>query len=111
MAKRGGGIDTPTTPNKEASGGDDGSRPPEIPLKIVVSGNAVTVIADMHATMQKVVIDALQQSNQVGQPPENWELKDDQGNVLDLSKKVKEFRLTPNATLFLSLKAGAAGGR
>ncbi|WP_346659838.1 DUF2604 domain-containing protein [Bradyrhizobium sp. 200] len=45
----------------------------------------------------------------MAQPPENWEIKNEAGELLDPDKKVGEFGFGKEVTLFLSLKAGVAG--
>lgn len=82
----------------------------QIMLRVVVNGTPVELTANVHAPLHTVIREALRLSNNVGQPPENWELKDLAGNLLDPDKKVEDYNIAPGATLFLSLKAGAAGG-
>lgn len=81
----------------------------KITLTIVVNGEPVSVEANINAPLHTVIAKALAESGNVGQPPENWELKDEAGNVLDASKKIEDVSLTAGVKLFLSLKAGAAG--
>lgn len=81
----------------------------KIDLMIVVGGTPTVVSANLNAPLQTVVPKALEQTGNVGQPPENWELKNSAGVVLDLSKKIEDLGLTADTKLFLSLKAGAAG--
>ena len=52
---------------------------------------------------------ALHETQNLAQPPENWEIKDEAGTVLDPEKHVGEYHFGKEVTLFLSLKAGAAG--
>lgn len=81
----------------------------KVALTIVVNGDAVSVEANMNAPLHTVITKALSESGNLGQPPENWELKDEAGAVLDASKKIEELGLVAGQKLFLSLKAGAAG--
>ncbi|WP_246174189.1 DUF2604 domain-containing protein [Bradyrhizobium paxllaeri] len=53
---------------------------------------------------------ALEETNNLAQPPENWEIKNEAGELLDPDKKLGEFGFGKQVTLFLSLKAGVAGG-
>jgi hypothetical protein len=59
--------------------------------------------------LKMVIEKALKQSNNTGQPKENWELKDESGNLLDLDKKISDFGFTDNVKLFLNIKAGVGG--
>lgn len=78
-------------------------------LTIVVNGQPVEVEANENAPLQSVVGKALEKSGNVGQPAENWELKDAAGALLDLRKKIGEYNFADDVKLFLSLKAGVAG--
>jgi hypothetical protein len=81
----------------------------KITLIIVVNGEPVSVEANVNAPLHTVIAKALADSGNVGQPPENWELKDEGGAVLDASKKIEDSGISAGQKLFLSLKAGAAG--
>lgn len=78
-------------------------------ITIVVNGTPVEVEANIHAPLHTVVTKALNDSGNIGQPWENWELRDAEGDLLDLTKKVGEFEFTAGFGLFLSLKAGIGG--
>lgn len=83
--------------------------PEEIALVVVINGQPFEVEANIHAPLRTVVAKALEESKNTGQPPENWELRDETGTLLDQAKKVSEFHFAPGAKLFLSLKAGVGG--
>ena len=78
-------------------------------LVIVVNGEPVRVEANPHAPLRTVVPLALAEAHVVGQPPENWELRDAAGNLLDLARKIETFGFTVATELFLSLRAGVGG--
>ena len=52
---------------------------------------------------------ALEKSHNSGQNPENWQLRDAAGNILDQSKRVGAYGLKKDSKLFLNLKAGGGG--
>lgn len=81
---------------------------PRIDLTIIVNGQPTVVRANPNAPLRTVVEKALEQTNNTGQPPENWELNYN-GTVLDLSAKIETFGFGPDAKLFLNLKAGIGG--
>ena len=81
----------------------------DIVLKIVVNGQQTEVRVNEEAPLSTVIPKALEQTKNTGQPPSNWELKDSEGNVLDINKKVDDFHFKPETILFLSLKAGVGG--
>lgn len=78
-------------------------------LTIVVNGQPVEIEANENAPLRSLVGRALELSGNVGQPPENWELRDAEGILLDLDKKIKEFSFPEGVKLFLNLKAGIGG--
>jgi hypothetical protein len=80
-----------------------------IDLVIVINGQPFEVEAENKEALRAVVARALEQSNNTGQPPENWELRDETGKLLDLAKKVSDFHFADHTKLFLSLKAGIGG--
>ncbi|MER9362865.1 DUF2604 domain-containing protein [Mesorhizobium sp. M0500] len=92
----------------ETTGQQTGSKN-KINLTIIVNGEPVSVEANVNAPLHTIIAKALTDSGNVGQPPENWELKDEGGAVLDASKKIEEIGIAAGQKLFLSLKAGAAG--
>lgn len=77
-----------------------------VTLTVVVNGQPTQISAEPNASVQSLVERALQQTGNIGQPPENWELRDASGNTIGPSRKVSEFA---GATLFLNLKAGIGG--
>jgi hypothetical protein len=81
----------------------------QIDVNVVVNGQPVTVRVNLNAPLQTVVLKALHDSGNSGQPLDNWELRDAAGQVLDLTRKVEDYGITPGATLFLNLKAGVGG--
>ena len=83
--------------------------PKKISITVVVSGQptVVDVIAD--APLGTIIPDALHQTENSGQPPENWELRDADGNLLDLNKKIEDYGFPPKVRLFLNQKAGVGG--
>jgi hypothetical protein len=78
-------------------------------ITIVVASTPTEVTRNENAPLGSVVAKALEQTKNVGQPPDNWELKDQAGNILDLTKKIRDFHFPEDVVLFLSLKAGIGG--
>jgi len=81
----------------------------KIVLTVIVNGVSTEVDANLNAPLHTIIPKALQQTNNTGQPPDKWELKDENGSVLDVSKKIEEFNFPEGTKLFLSLKAGVGG--
>lgn len=83
--------------------------PNEFALVVVINGQPFPITANVNEPLRVVVVKALAESKNSGQPAENWELRDEAGALLDLAQKVGEFHFAPGAKLFLSLKAGIGG--
>ncbi|MEJ7791964.1 MAG: DUF2604 domain-containing protein [Gaiellaceae bacterium] len=83
--------------------------PNKIDVTVVVNGSPVVVEANQNAPLHTVISKALQQTGNSGQPPENWELRDAAGTLLDGSKKIEDFGFPADVRVFLSLKAGVGG--
>ena len=80
-----------------------------IPLTVVVNGQPTVVDAVVEEPLRAVIEPALRQTGNSGQPAENWELRDADGDLLDLEKKIEDYPFTEKTRLFLSLKAGVGG--
>jgi Protein of Unknown function (DUF2604) len=82
---------------------------PNIAIVVVVNGEPTTVEANPNAPLHTIIPKALAATGNVGQPPENWDLRDADGNVLDTDRKIESFGWVAGVRLFLSLKAGIGG--
>ncbi len=78
-------------------------------VNAVVAGKGVLIEARENQTLAEIREEALKRTENVGQPPENWEIKDEQGNLLDPAKTLCDYHFGPEVTIYISLKAGAAG--
>ena len=78
-------------------------------ITVVVGGTPTEVDANKNAPLHTLIPKALEQTGNQGQPPQNWELKDVNGVLLDVNKKIGDFNFPAGVTLFLSLKAGIGG--
>lgn len=81
----------------------------KISLTVVVNGQPTVVDVLDESPLAVVIPDALRQTENSGQPPENWELRDPDGSLLDLDKKIVDYGFPPKFRLFLNLKAGVGG--
>ena len=91
-------------------GGDHDHHGNVVKITMVVNGQPVTIEATQQEQLSDVRQRALTETQNLAQPPENWEIKDEAGTVLDPDKRVGHYHFGKEVTLFLSLKAGAAGG-
>jgi hypothetical protein len=81
----------------------------DIEITVVVNGQPTAVSANTNSPLHTIIPRALHNTGNSGQPPENWELRDAGGTLLDTSKKIETFGFPSGVTLFLSLKAGVGG--
>lgn len=80
-----------------------------IELVVVVSGQPERLRVNTHQTLEHLVHEALQKSGNHGQAPSDWELRTEEGALLDQSIMIGAGGLVDGVTLFLSPKAGAGG--
>lgn len=83
--------------------------PNKLDITVVVNGQPTIVEANINEPLHVIIPKALEQTGNMGQPPENWELRNEAGSLLDPAKKIEEYRFGPGAKLFLNLKAGVGG--
>ena len=81
----------------------------DIAITVVVNGQPTVVTANEEAPLHTVIPKALEQTGNAGQPPDNWELRDVAGNLLDVTRKIETFHFPEGVRLFLNLKAGVGG--
>jgi hypothetical protein len=81
----------------------------KIRIEVVVNGEATVVDASLDSPLSTIIPRALEQTGNTGQPPDNWELRDAQGTLLDTSHKIASFHFPSGVRLFLNLKAGVGG--
>ena len=93
-------------PGKSPPGGGDKNK---VALTVIVNGKATTVEANVNAPLQTIIPKALEQTNNTAQGPDNWDVKDRDGNILDIHRKIEDFGFEAGVKLFLSLKAGIGG--
>lgn len=80
-----------------------------IDVTVVVSGQPERLKVNVHQTLEHLVHEALQTSGNQGQPPSEWELRTEDGSLLDQATTVAAAGIHDGVTLFLSPKAGAGG--
>ena len=81
----------------------------KIDITIVVNGQPTVVVVEVESRLRTIIPDALRQTGNAGQPPDNWELRDTDGTLLDLDKTIEDYGFSDKVRLFLNLKAGVGG--
>ncbi len=79
-----------------------------IDVVVVVSGEDVHVSVNKNQKVSQLVREALRESGNAGQPPENWVLKSDAGNI-DLDQRISDAGITSGMKLYLNPKVGEGG--
>lgn len=96
-------------PDQQDHGKPDGGKDKES-VTVVVNGAPTVVALHGNPTLLEIVTQALDQTQNSGQPVENWELRTSDGTPLaDLDVRVKKLDLAEDAQLFLNLRAGIGG--
>jgi hypothetical protein len=88
---------------------EHGKGPEKVTFTIVVNGTPTEVEQNANSPLKAVIERALSNTQNLGQPPENWELRGDDGALLDPDRKIGSYEFRGAVTLFLSLKAGVGG--
>lgn len=81
----------------------------QLDLVVVVSGVPRAVQANAHEPLRNVVRDVLRDSGDAGRAAEDFELRTEDGRLLDLAAKGLDAGLKDGDTLFLNPRAGAGG--
>jgi hypothetical protein len=81
----------------------------KLTLVFVVGGEDVAVEINPNAPLKAALEKALAKSGNTGRPPNDWEVTDEGGSVLDPSTKVEDLGLQDGARLFLTPKVSKGG--
>ncbi len=80
-----------------------------IQLVVVVSGVARPAQVNIHEPLQNLVRDVLRDSGDAGRSLEDFELRAEDGRILDLHANAGDSGLQDGDTLFVNPRAGAGG--
>ncbi|MDI3566664.1 DUF2604 domain-containing protein [Bradyrhizobium sp. Arg816] len=108
VVPRGGAIDL-AGPKIERIHTRESHLPNKLHVIFVINGDPTPVEGKPAEQLVKLLEKALKESENTGQPVDSWQVTDEPGNVLDVSKTLAELGIKDGATLLASLKAGAAG--
>lgn len=81
----------------------------KLTLVFVVGGEDVPVQVNPNEPLHAARNKALAQSDNTGRPPDEWEIRDARGGMLDPDAKIGALGLASGARILLSLKVGAGG--
>lgn len=84
----------------------------KLTLIFIINGEEFSVETNQNASLVSAVEKALSVSGNTGRrDPQEWELRDSSGVLLNMQQKPRDLSLQSGAKLFLSLGVGAGGGR
>jgi hypothetical protein len=81
----------------------------QLHVTFVINGEPNVVKGKTDDTLESLLERALKESENTGQNTEAWQVTNEPGNVLDVTKTLSELGITDGAILLASLKTGAAG--
>jgi hypothetical protein len=80
-------------------------------LVFVINGENFSVGTNVNAPLLSAVEKALSDAGTSGRrDPGEWEVRDSNGVLLEMGRKVGDLGLSSGARLFITLKVGAGGG-
>lgn len=83
-------------------------------LTVVVNGAPHSIRANENQEISVIIEQALKDAEQTGRNADDWELRAGEGEssqILEPSKKLRDYGIALPATLFLSLRTGGGGGK
>lgn len=81
----------------------------KIKIIFIINGQDFPIEANVNAPLMEAVERALAESDNKGRPPDEWEVRDASGVLLEKNRTLKDLGLHEGARLFLSLRVGAGG--
>jgi hypothetical protein len=78
-------------------------------LIFIINGQDFPIEVNIHAPLMEAVQRALAESSNTGRPPDDWEVRDASGVLLEKNRTPKDLGLHNGARLFLSVRVGAGG--
>lgn len=80
-------------------------------LEMIVNGTAAAVTGSDDQPLETFIVAALDKTHNVGQPPDQWVLRDSEHKDLDRTRSPESYNFPSGTRLFLSLDAGVGGTR
>jgi hypothetical protein len=78
-------------------------------LIFIINGEDVPVEMSMEDILARARNKALGDSHNTGQPPDEWEIRNEKGHFLDSQSTIGSHALKNGSKLFLTLKVGLGG--
>jgi hypothetical protein len=80
----------------------------KLKLTVVVSGEDTAIVVNPHQSVDHLVREALKESGNKGQPPENWILRSEESEIAQ-DQKIEEAGIVDGMKLYLNPKRGEGG--
>lgn len=81
----------------------------KITIHVIVMGDEQEYDVNVKKKLEPIVKKALKDSGNEGQPISKWQLRTEDGRLLDMDKTIEEEHILDGDKLFLSLKQGKGG--
>lgn len=78
-------------------------------IVFIINGVDFSIDANVNAPLMEAVQQALAESKNTGREPDEWEVRDASGVLLEKNRTPKDLGLSEGVRLFLSLRVGAGG--
>lgn len=82
---------------------------PQIEVTFVIQGEPITEKFNPNRKLKGAVQEVLAKTGNTGQPVSKWQLRTEDGRLLDMEKSFNEEHISSGSKLFLSLQAGRGG--
>jgi hypothetical protein len=83
--------------------------PHKLEVTVVVSTKPVQVLAQPHWSVEQLIRQALDEAGKKGEKPGDWELRTEDGVVLEPNARLDQIPITSGLTLYLDPKIGGGG--
>lgn len=81
----------------------------KIKIIFIINGQDYPIESNVNAPLTAAVVRALAESDNQGRQPDEWEVRDASGVLLEKNRTPKDLGLVEGVRLFLGLSVGAGG--
>lgn len=81
----------------------------QIQLTFIINGANFSLETNVNAPLKEAVARALAESGNTGRPASEWQVRDTNGVLLEIDRKIEDFHFVNGTRLFLTLAVGAGG--
>jgi flagellar biosynthesis GTPase FlhF len=78
-------------------------------LIFIINGAEFPLETNINSSLKEAVARALSESGNTGRPPSEWQVRDANGVLLEVERKIKDLGFSNGTRLFLTLAVGAGG--